>query len=423
MVSELFEKIEKKKAVICIVGVGYVGYPLATAFSKHLKVIGYDIDKTRVNYLNENNENKNLEYSNNPKKISQSDIIIICVPTPVTKSKDPDLSYVESSAEIVGKNLQRNTIVVLESTYYPGATEEIVLPILEKESGLICGVDFKIGYSPERINPGDKVHTIENVIKIVSGIDEITLKILTKLYGLITEVYPAPDLRTAEAAKVIENIQRDLNIALINELAIIMNHLNLDIHQVLKAAGTKWNFHRYEPGLVGGHCIPVDPYYLVYKAENEGYHPQVILAGRAINDSMPKYVTELTLNGLIEAEKLVKGSEILLMGLTYKENVSDIRQSPSIQMIYELKKYGIKITGWDPMLHKEEIEKLTINAYEVENSKKFDAIIIAVKHDFFTRLSLKQLKTLMKESPVLVDVKGIFRDHNNDFEDLFYYKL
>ncbi|MGB2840855.1 MAG: nucleotide sugar dehydrogenase, partial [Halobacteriota archaeon] len=257
----------------------YVGLPLAEAFSKHLEVIGFDIDERKIEKLNdENNNENNIEFTTDPSKIKQADFVLICVPTPVTKSKEPDLKYVKSATKIVGKNLKRGAIVVLESTVYPGVTEEIVTPILEKESKMKCGIDFYIGYSPERINPGDEEHDLTKITKIVAGMDDETTENLAELYGLITHVYKAKAIKTAEAAKVIENIQRDLNIALMNELAIIFHKMGLDTKSVLEAASTKWNFHKYSPGLVGGHCIPVDPYYLVYKAKELGYHPQVILA-------------------------------------------------------------------------------------------------------------------------------------------------
>lgn len=312
---------QNNKAVVCVVGLGYVGLPLAKAFSKHLSVIGYDIDEEKVRKLNNDNSEENLEFTTNFSKIKEADFVIIAVPTPVTKSKEPDLYSVKSVAEIVGKHLKQGVIVVLESTVYPGVTEEIVKPILERESGMRCEMDFKIGYSPERINPGDEEHDLTKITKVVAGMDKETTDILAELYGLITKVYKAKDIKTAEAAKVIENIQRDLNIALMNELAIIFHKMSLDTKAVLDAAATKWNFHRYSPGLVGGHCIPVDPYYLVYKAKELGYHPQVILAGRAINDYMPKHVAEMAVKGLNEVGKVIKGSKVLILGLTYKENV------------------------------------------------------------------------------------------------------
>lgn len=296
---------EKLKAkTVCIVGLGYVGLPLAKAFSRHLRVRGFDIEEEKIEKLNNGNIEENLEFTTNPSKVKEANFILICVPTPVTKSKEPDLRYIKSAAEIVGQNLSKNAIVVLESTVYPGVMEEIVKPILERGSGMKCGVDFKIGYSPERINPGDEAHGLTKVTKIVAGMDEETTEVLTELYGTITNVYKAKDIKTAEAAKVIENIQRDLNIALINELAVIFEKMGLDTKAVLESAGTKWNFHKYSPGLVGGHCIPVDPYYLVYKAKELGYHPQVILAGRAINDYMPKHVAEMAIKGLNEVGKV-----------------------------------------------------------------------------------------------------------------------
>lgn len=298
MVSE-----ELKDKTVCVVGLGYVGLPLAEAFSKHLKTIGFEVNQKKVDEINGNNNNENLICTTDPASIKKADFILICVPTPVTKSKDPDLSYIRSAAEVVGKNLKKGAVVVLESTVYPGVTEEIMVPVLEEVSGLKCGIDFKVGYSPERINPGDEEHSLGKITKIVAGMDEETAKDLSSLYGLITTVYQAKDIRTAEAAKVIENVQRDLNIALMNELSMIFQKMGLDTSAVLDAAGTKWNFHRYSPGLVGGHCIPVDPYYLVHKAVELGFHPQVILAGRAVNDHMPKHVAQMMIKGLNEAGK------------------------------------------------------------------------------------------------------------------------
>ncbi len=325
------EKIKSGK--VCIVGLGYVGLPLAEAFSEHISTIGFDIDDEKIEELKKINNEDNLEFTSDPSKIREADFVLICVPTPVTKSKEPDLSYVKSAAELIGKNLKRGAVVVLESTVYPGVTEEIIKPILEEESKMRCGIDFYIGYSPERINPGDEEHDLTKITKIVAGIDDETTEILAELYGLITNAYKAKDIKTAEAAKVIENIQRDLNIALMNELAIIFHKMGLDTKSVLEAASTKWNFHKYSPGLVGGHCIPVDPYYLVYKAKELGYHPQVILAGRAINDYMPKHVAEMAIKGLNEVGKVIKGSKVLIMGLTYKENVLDTRESPVREMV------------------------------------------------------------------------------------------
>lgn len=296
-------------SVVCVVGLGYVGLPLARAFAEKVKVIGFDADKQKALDRQKNNDSANLVITSNPEKIKPADFFIICVPTPVTRAKFPDLSAVEYAARLVGANMRKNSTVILVSTVYPGVTEEVVKPILEQESGLVCGPDFSLAYSPERVNPGDEEHTLQTITKIVAGMDEETTQLVADLYSLVTgSVYCAPDIRTAEAAKVIENIQRDLNIALVNELAIIFNRLGLDTQEVLNAAATKWNFYRYTPGLVGGHCIPVDPYYLVHKAKELGCHPQVILAGRAINDYMPKHVAELTIKALNNAGKVIKNS-------------------------------------------------------------------------------------------------------------------
>ena len=321
-------KAQVDKATVCIVGLGYVGLPLVESFVRSLKVIGYDINAKRVDDLRQRYNNPSLLFTNEPNKIGEADFIIICVPTPVTQIKEPDLSGITSSATTVGKNIKKRSVVILESTVYPGVTEEIVKPILEKESGLKCGEDFKVAYAPERINPGDKEHTVEKICKVVSGIDEETTELIAELYGrIVPDIFKAKNIQTAEAAKVIENIQRDLNIALINELSLIFEKLHLDTKEVLDAAGTKWNFHRYSPGLVGGHCIPVDPYFLVRRAQELGYHSQVISAGRAINDSMPKHVAEMTIKALNDAGKVIRGSRVLIIGLTYKENVSDTRWS------------------------------------------------------------------------------------------------
>ena len=347
-----------------------------------------------------------------------------------------------SAAEIIGKNLKKGAIVVLESTVYPGVTEEIVKPILEEESGMKCGVDFKIGYSPERINPGDDAHVLQNITKIVSGMDEETTDIVSKLYEKITSVYRAKDIKTAEAAKVIENIQRDLNIALMNELSLIFEKMELNTKDVLDAASTKWNFNKYEPGLVGGHCIPVDPYYLVYKAKELGYHPQVILAGRAINDYMPKHVAEMAIKGLngtflqaktftknnnffgnaflLKKRFVIKGSKVLIMGLTYKENVADTRESPVREIIKELKEFGIEIHGYDPLLSKEEIEAFGAKS-SANLDVKMDCVIVAVAHEEFKKIKLKDMQELMNNAPVLIDVRGMFNGEEAKKKG-FYYK-
>jgi len=322
----------------------------------------------------------------------------------------------------VGKDLKKGAVVVLESTVYPRVTEEIVKPIRDEKSGMKCGADFKIGYSPERINPGDDEHTLNKITKVVAGMDEETTEILAELYGLITTVYRAKDIRTAEAAKVIENIQRDLNIALMNELAIIFHKMGLDTKAVLEAASTKWNFHRYSPGLVSGHCIPVDPYYLVYKAKELGYHPQVILAGRAINDYMPKYVAEMAIKGLNEVGKVIKGSKVLITGLTYKENVPDTRVLPVREMVKELKEFGVNVYGYDPLLSKEEIEAFGVNALEDFNVI-MDCVIMAVAHNEFKKMELDDIKKFMNDKPVLVDVRGMFDEQEARRKGIYYRSL
>ncbi|MDN7025473.1 nucleotide sugar dehydrogenase [Methanoculleus sp. FWC-SCC1] len=400
-----------KEKIVCVVGLGYVGYPLAETFSQHVTTIGFDIDANKIRAINENPKSTILA-TTDPSEIRRADFVIIAVPTPVTKAKDPDLSYVRSAAEVVGRNLKRGAIVVFESTVYPGVTEEVVQPILECESGFTCGKDFKIGYSPERINPGDDAHTLNKITKIVSGMDAETAETLATLYSMVTTVFVAKDIRTAEAAKVIENVQRDLNIALMNELSIIFSKMGLDTRAVLEAAGTKWNFHQYRPGLVGGHCIPVDPYYLVYKAEELGYHPQVILAGRAINDSMPRQVAQIAIKGLNEAGKVIKGSKVLIMGLTYKENVPDTRESPVEEIVRELEEFHIDVYGYDPLLGPAEIGHFGAKPLAKLDGQttQTDCIIINSPHDAFRSLVFRDLLALCNGKLVLVDVTGLFRN-------------
>jgi len=400
-------KTELNDMVVCIIGLGYVGMPLAEAFSKHVRIIGFDINESKLQALK--TEYPSLKLTSNPTKIKEADVVIIAVPTPVAQSKEPDLKPVESASRIVGKNLKKGAIVVLESTAYPGVTEEIVGPILEEESGLKLGFDFKIGYSPERVNPGDKDHTIDKITKIVSGMDEESTNRLAELYGTITTVYKTKDIKTAEAAKVIENIQRDLNIALMNELSIIFQKIGLDTKDVLDAASTKWNFNRFAPGMVGGHCIPVDPYYLVYKAKELGYHPQVILAGRSTNDYMPKHVAMLTIKALNEAKKVIHGSSVLIMGLTFKENVEDTRETPVKELIKELKEFNCKLYGYDPLLKKDEIESFGIEPLDNLDNVKVDCVIITVVHDVFKKIRLDELKRIMGDKPILIDVRGEFQ--------------
>jgi len=416
------DKLKECSATVCIVGLGYVGLPLAEAFSRHIRVIGYDVDKRKVAELNL--DEGGIEFTTDASQIKQADFVIIAVPTPVTKSKDPDLSYVMSAARTIGQNLKKGAIVVLESTVYPGATEEVVKPILEEESGMRCGTDFKIGYSPERINPGDEEHTTETITKIIAGMDAESADRLAWLYGLITSVYRAKDIKTAEAAKVIENVQRDLNIALMNELTLIFHRMGLDIGAVLDAAATKWNFHRYTPGLVGGHCIPVDPYYLVHKAEELGHHPQVILAGRAINDSMPRYVALMAIKGLNDVGKVIKGSKVLIMGLTYKENVPDTRESPVQEIVEALEEFGVDVYGYDPLLSDAMIKGFGVKALNDQDAD-VDCVIVTVAHDQFRAMGLTDMERFiaMDEKPVLVDVRGMFDRTEAERKGIYYRRL
>ncbi|PZM80033.1 nucleotide sugar dehydrogenase, partial [Candidatus Gracilibacteria bacterium] len=391
---------------ICVVGLGYVGLPLAIAFAeKDFSVIGFDLNQEKIKkYLegidptNEVGNDKikhikNLEYTSNNAKISEADFIIIAVPTPVLENKSPDFRPLIGASTIIGKNMKKGSIVVYESTVYPGATEEVCLPILEKESGMKCGVDFKIGYSPERVNPADKVNTLTKIKKITSGIDKESSDIIAEVYGSIIEagIHKASSIKVAEAAKVIENSQRDINIAFINELAMIFDRIGIDTLEVLEAAGTKWNFLPYRPGLVGGHCIGVDPYYLADKANELGYHAQVILAGRRINDGMAKFVAEKTIKKLINANIRIKGADILVMGLTFKENCPDLRNSKVNDIILELKEYGVNIHVVDPIAEKVEAKKeYGIDLENLKDIKNMDAIIVAVGHKEYRDMDIKE---------------------------------
>ncbi|MDD4859149.1 MAG: nucleotide sugar dehydrogenase [Dehalococcoidales bacterium] len=413
-------------AIAAVAGLGYVGQPLAEAFARTMKVIGFDINAAKIERLKQGNHNPNLTLTTDAKELRTADFVSMCVPTPVTRHKEPDLTDVISVARVVGQNLKKGAVAILESTVYPGVTEDIVKPILEAESGMKCGTDFKIAYSPERVNPGDDEHTIDKITKIVSGMDEETAERVAHLYQRAAgKIFVARNIKTAEAAKLIENIQRDLNIALMNELSLIFEKLGLRTEDVLDAAATKWNFHRYLPGLVGGHCIPVVPYYLVYKARELGYHSQVILAGRAINDSMPKHVAEMAIKALNDADKVIKRSRVLIMGLTYKEDVPDIRESPVPEMARELKDYGAEVLGFDPLLDpegfKEHFAIKLLKSLDEARKDKVDAIILAVTHSAFRNLGLKDLKALQNSAPVLIDVRGMF-NYDEAQKAGFYYR-
>jgi len=434
----LYEKIKNKKEKLSVIGLGYVGLPLAISFAKKVEVVGFDINKEKMelykkgidvtNEVGSKSLRKTTRFlTSNEKELKKAKFHIIAVPTPIHPDKTPNLDAVIGASKIVGRNLIKGSIVVYESTVYPGVTEDICKPLLEKESGLRCGIDFKIGYSPERINPGDRVHRLETIQKVVSGMDEETLDIIAKVYGLIVKagIYRAESIKVAEAAKVIENSQRDINIAFMNELSIIFNKLGIDTKTVLRAASTKWNFLNFTPGLVGGHCIGVDPYYLTYKAEQIGYHSQIILAGRKINDDMGKYVAENTLKQLIKANRQIKGCKILIMGITFKENCPDIRNSKVIDIINEFKEYGIEVKVVDPLAEESEVQReYGIKLSKLEDITDIDAIIFAVPHEKFKNISLKDLKKIYKDDKlVLIDVRGMFNRKEAEELNYLYWRL
>ena len=420
--NTIYEGIVAKSETLSVVGLGYVGMPIAVAFAKKVKVIGFDVNAEKIalyrNGVDPTNEVGNdairettVEFTADETRLREAGFLIVAVPTPVNEDHTPDLTPVEGASRIVGRNLRPGSIVVYESTVYPGVTEEVCVPILERESGLKCGVDFKVGYSPERINPGDKVHRLETITKIVSGMDAETLDCVAKVYELVVDagVHRASSIKVAEAAKVIENSQRDINIAFMNELSVIFHRLGIDTKEVLEAAGTKWNFLKFSPGLVGGHCIGVDPYYLTYKAEMLGYHSQVILAGRRINDDMGRYVAENTVKSLISVDKHVKNSRVAILGFTFKENCPDTRNSKVYDIVRELREYGIEPVIADPVADAAEAERIYgLKLDDMSAIHDMDAVILAVAHDEFRSLTPEQLASFFGAGRrVLLDVKGI----------------
>ncbi len=436
----LYEKIVRREEKISLVGLGYVGMPIAVAFSKQADVIGFDINEEKIAcYLrgvdpthevgDEGVAGCSVEFTADETRLKEAKFHIVAVPTPVREDHTPDLGPVEGASRILGRNLTKGSIVVYESTVYPGVTEEICVPILEKESGLKCGVDFKIGYSPERINPGDKVHRLETIVKIVSGMDRETLEEIAGVYGLVVKagVHRAGSIRVAEAAKVIENSQRDINIAFMNELSIIFNRMGIDTKAVLEAAGTKWNFLNFRPGLVGGHCIGVDPYYLTYRAEQLGYHSQIILSGRRINDDMGKYVAESLIKSLIRADIPVKNAGVAILGFTFKENCPDTRNTKVIDIVKELREYGIEPLIADPQADAAEAERLYgISFVEMEEIRDVDAVILAVSHKEFEKLSPDTLNGFYKKEAarrVLADIKGMLDREKFEEAGYLYWRL
>lgn len=422
---------ESGRSCIAIVGLGYVGLPLAVSMSEHFKVIGFDINAGRIAELKAGTDRtgeveddkirtSSVEYSSDPACLKRAGVIIVAVPTPIDGHRNPDLTPVVGATSTVGRNMASGAVIVYESTVYPGLTEEICVPLLEQESGLSFGVDFAVGYSPERINPGDKIHRLETIVKIVSGSDPATTDLLADIYGRVVKagIHRASSIKVAEAAKVIENTQRDLNIALMNELSMIFGRLGIDTQEVLEAAGTKWNFLPFRPGLVGGHCIGVDPYYLTFKAEEVDYRPQVILAGRRINDSMGRYVAECTIKKMIRLGRRVNGAKVGVLGFTFKENVPDLRNTKVIDLVHELESYNISVVVHDPMADPEEAAHeygLTLSPFE--EFKDLDALVLAVSHDEYKCLDPERIAGMfvVEEQPLVMDIKGFFnRDAMRD---------
>ena len=423
MYRKLYEELINRETKLSLVGLGYVGMPIAVAFAKKLDVVGFDLNAQKIELYKSGVDPTNevghdairaatVDFTADETRLREARFHIVAVPTPVNDDHTPFLSPVESASAIVGRNLTKGSVVVFESTVYPGVTEDVCVPILERESGLRCGVDFKVGYSPERINPGDKVHRLETITKIVSGMDEESLDVIAKVYELVVQagVYRAESIKVAEAAKVIENSQRDINIAFMNELSIIFNKMGIDTKAVLEAASTKWNFLKFYPGLVGGHCIGVDPYYLTYKAEMIGYHSQIILAGRRINDNMGKYVAQSTVKKLIACDKAVRNARVAILGFAFKENCPDTRNTKIIDIVNELREYGIQPVITDPLADADEAKRL----YGVEFSDMsavhdMDAVILSVAHDSFKTLTMEDIDGFFgRGKKVLIDIKGMF---------------
>lgn len=425
-------------AVIAVVGLGYVGLPLAIEFGKHFRTIGFDLSEQKVENYKRHIDTMgevdaagfaaavHFEPTTDPARLKEADYVVVAVPTPIGQDRRPDLSPVESSSRSVGRNLKPGAIVIFESTVYPGVTEEVCVPILEKESGLVWKKDFFVGYSPERINPGDKEHTLTSITKVVSGDTPETLEKVAKLYGSIITagVYPTASIKEAEAAKVIENTQRDLNIALMNELAIIFDTLGIDTLNVLKAAGTKWNFLPFRPGLVGGHCIGVDPYYLTYRAEMAGYHPQVILAGRRINDNMGKFVAEKTIKLMIASGQNIRGAKVGILGLTFKENCPDLRNSKVVDIIWELESYGVEVLVHDPLADSVEAKQhYGIDLASLDEMRSLGALVIAVAHESYKSMNIEKFKGMLCTDGSVIDVKAMLDKGEAEKSDLRVWRL
>ncbi len=438
--NTLFDRLMRGDEKLSLIGLGYVGLPIAVGFSRKLNVVGFDVSANKIDLYRKGIDptgevgdaavaSSGVDFTDNPERLRECRFHIVAVPTPIKSDHTPDLGPLESASRILAQNLVQGSIVVYESTVYPGLTEEVCLPILESVSGMTCGVDFKIGYSPERINPGDKVHRLENIVKIVSAMDEDSLDCVARIYSLVVTagVYKAESIRVAEAAKVIENSQRDINIAFMNELSIIFHKLGIDTQAVLKAARTKWNFLNFSPGLVGGHCIGVDPYYLTHKAEQTGYHSQVILAGRRINDDMGRYVAENAVKSMIRAGIAVCSAKVAVLGLAFKENCPDIRNTRVVDILDELREYGIDPVVCDPVADAQEAWKeYSVKLHPIQDICDADAVIVAVAHDEFKRMDEHHIRKLYSEraqKKIILDVKGIFSRDELESKSYVYWRL
>lgn len=437
----LYKDIIERKEKISVIGLGYVGMPIAVAFAKKVRVIGFDLNKKKIELYKSGVDSTNevgndeikkttVEFTVDEEKLKEAKFHIVAVPTPINSDKTPDLSPVESASIIVGRNLTKGSIVVYESTVYPGVTEDICVPILEEESGLKCGMDFKIGYSPERINPGDKIHKLENITKIVSGMDEESLNEIAKVYEIVIKVgvHRVSSIKVAEAAKVVENSQRDINIAFMNELAMVFDRMDIDTKEVIEAMNTKWNALGFTPGLVGGHCIGVDPYYFVYEAEKLGYHSQIILSGRKINDGMGKFIADAIIKKLILTNKVVKQAKVVILGITFKENTSDTRNSKVVDIIEVLREYGIKSIVVDPEADANEAKnEYGIELVDITEISNVDCIVLAVAHDSFKQLSWDEIDSMYgnfdNREKILVDVKALFNRHEIEQKGYSYWRL
>jgi len=433
-----FSSLQARQDKIAVVGLGYVGLPLAVHLANHFDVVGFDLKETRIVELRaghdrtlevENTEliKAAIHYTFKAEDLAKCRFIIVAVPTPIDECNIPDFNPLKNASITVGRCMKKGTCVVFESTVYPGATEEVCVPLLEKESSLTFGTDFTVGYSPERINPGDKIHSLDKVVKVVAGSDEPTTDMMEKVYSQVVKagIHRASSIKVAEAAKVIENTQRDLNIALMNELAMIFDIIGIDTTEVLKAAGSKWNFLPFQPGLVGGHCIGVDPYYLTFKAESIGYHPEMILAGRRINDGMGKYIAERTVKLLIHQGQPVKGAKVAVLGITFKENVPDLRNTRVVDIIHELEEYGIQVLVHDPMADSgEAYQHYQLNLCTMDMLKGVDAVVITVMHNAYREMGLSGIAGLCtKGQPIVVDVKSIFDPGEATRQDIIYWRL